>query len=589
MAYLKGEPQLQYSAWIKGQNITAKNTEGAGIFAQSYDVNGEYISGSFPPTRIGTFDWTRVGGEYHVPANAAKLLVGLYLRKNAVGEVWFDDVEAHFEPPIQFFSFLKNPNYRGLVKAHDNTPWQMGVELNPQPDWKAGTVQITTHLMNAEGKQVASQSDSVSSQEKVATITFKRPADLPQGEYRLQQRITNPNGQVVLEQNFPIRVTDEMPRVHIDGKGFTVVDGKRFFPLGIYTGSYGSTGGHRINSESSDLQRMANAGFNTVLSYSYAARANVNGTEFLDIARQHNLQVIYSLKDMYDGHGGYPQNGLSGQASAQKHIDATKGHPALLAWYINDEMADGWLEPIQRRYDQLLNFDPNHPAYTVSNKPGFNRNFFPMTDVLGSDPYPVGYPDKSLNHVTDWTHDIQSAGRDAKGIWQVLQIHNAKHHKIQLEAQPPTLEQMRNMSYQALVNGTKGLMYFAYHWLFFDIDESGKRIYSEAAFQKRWPDIVKLIEEIKPLTGIVLQDEKVNLQKLNHSTVQYQAWQSDGKLYLMVVNAATDDKPASLALQLPVGWRLSPQQVPGVQARQHGDRLQIELAPIASGTLALER
>jgi hypothetical protein len=132
-------------------------------------------------------------------------------------------------------------------------------------------------------------------------------------------------------------------------------------------------------------------------------------------------------------------------------------------------------------------------------------------------------------------------------------------------------------------------MYFAYHWLFFDIDESGKRIYSEAAFQKRWPDIVKLIEEIKPLTGIVLQDEKVNLQKLNHSTVQYQAWQSDGKLYLMVVNAATDDKPASLALQLPSGWRLSPQQVPGVQARQHGDRLQIELAPIASGTLALER
>src|SRR5690606_13240712 len=139
-------------------------------------------------------------------------------------------------------------------------------------------------------------------------------------------------------------------------------------------------------------------------------------------------QVIYSLKDMYDGHAGYPQRGISGATAAQRSLDTLKDHPAVLAWYINDELADSWMKPIAKRYQRIIKSDKDHPEFIVSNQPTFNNIHTEITDILGMDPYPMGYPHQNLLHVTDWTQLTVDAAHGAKGVWQVRQMHNAVHH-----------------------------------------------------------------------------------------------------------------------------------------------------------------
>ena len=125
---------ILFSAWVKGENLTGK--EGAGLFVQSYD-GSKYIGGAFPSTLTGTFDWKLVKGEYSIPPSATSTTLGLYLRKGMTGTAWFDDVMVQVEQPVPFASFLEYPNYRGLLKQGDGTPWKFTVNINALPNWPA--------------------------------------------------------------------------------------------------------------------------------------------------------------------------------------------------------------------------------------------------------------------------------------------------------------------------------------------------------------------------------------------------------------------------------------------------------------------
>jgi len=594
---------LDFSVWVKGKNVVGG---GAGIFVQSTDTQGTHIAGTpyggFPQALNGTFGWTQISGEYLVPDNEGSTQVGVYLRKGSTGEAWFDNVQVRRVAPVTFAFTLKYPNYHGMLLPRDSTPWRVDIEAKAHPKWKQA-IRVSSSIIDTAGKVLLSQNDTISVRDQVSTITIKPPVHLTAGRYLLRQTLQSSDGQVSESQEYPICVVAVMPKVYIDAQGFTVVEGKRFFPLGAYTGPHGSGGGHNANAGDADLKRMADAGLNTVLSYGYASTPIKDGPAFLQLAQKNHMYVIYSVKDMYDGHGHYPINGLSGQEAAKAQIEQVKNSPALLAWYINDEMGGEWLKAIQSRYDQIWDIDGDHPAYIVSNKPQINGEYIHMSDVLGMDPYPVGYS-RDLDFVTYWTKETTRATGSTKGTWSVVQIFNpvyAGHND-----KNPTLDEMRNMSYQSLINGSKGLIYYAYHWLFFAQDKNGKRVYSQEAFNKRWPDVKKTVQEISGLTDVILHDDKINLQRVIPSTAQsemqmidgklylslpliaqYQAWQYQNKLYVMTVNKS-EDKPQTLQLQIPAGYHLA-NNVSGIQSQIQDGILKLTLAPIASGTIILEK
>jgi hypothetical protein len=188
--------------------------------------------------------------------------------------------------------------------------------------------------------------------------------------------------------------TKQEPGIAIDGSGFTVVNGTRFFPLGIYSGTGPKGGGWASTDE--NLARISNAGFNTILDYNYGEHSFVAVDSYMARANAHNLKVIYNLKDMYGGSKIKTAAKRSVDDMVTDYVEHLKNSPNLLAWYINDELGLNKLPAISNMYQNIRRNDPGHIIFQVSNRPELLTTFSKVTDVMGTDPYVIDEGTKSF-------------------------------------------------------------------------------------------------------------------------------------------------------------------------------------------------
>src|SRR3954467_564653 len=114
-------------------------------------------------------------------------------------------------------------------------------------------------------------------------------------------------------------------RVIFNDEGIALVDGKPFFPIGVFTYSMDAT----------VLAELREVHANTVL----------NGFQpnQLDLLHQHGLMAVCFTSDDW--------------------IKAAANHPATLAWYLTDEPEGRGVsaEGEKKRHDELKKRAPNHP------------------------------------------------------------------------------------------------------------------------------------------------------------------------------------------------------------------------------------
>jgi hypothetical protein len=159
-----------------------------------------------------------------------------------------------------------------------------------------------------------------------------------------------------------------------------------------------------------------------------------------------------------------------------KIVGAFKDHPALVAYKGADEPQHGGTPPagLVRAYGKLKMLDPDHPIVIVQAPVGqlaALTPYRPAFDVTGADIYPISY---GVQHDTDSTNtDISVVGdvtkkmvsaAGGKPVWMTLQITwsgtiptAAKPHVI---PRFPSLFEQRFMTYQAIVDGARGLTWF---------------------------------------------------------------------------------------------------------------------------------
>ncbi len=89
--------------------------------------------------------------------------------------------------------------------------------------------------------------------------------------------------------------------------------------------------------------------------------------------------------------------------------------------------------------------------------PGSFDRFGGTTDILAVDPYPIP---GSVRMVTDWMRRAQNAVQGCKPIWMIPQLHNWSAYRKQENGRAPTPAELRNMTYQSLVWGAKGVVYY---------------------------------------------------------------------------------------------------------------------------------
>ena len=505
----------RFSAWIRTENITPQKGAGASICLESQDGEGNTIKWYWTTGMKGSGDWKKiVGVSRPIPEDAKRCFVSVFCSPGSTGKAYFDDVEVA-ERELRPVDGLYSSVYRN--EAADG-----------RVDFKAA-INVPENYVLRDLKAVFTYRASDNRTKRITVAPSARDeaafscdvADLAMGASKVDFVLIAPDGKELGTASLAFRRLATMPkrRVYIDSHNRTIVDGKPFFPLGMYTG--GKNG----------RETYVKGPFNCVMPYS------APDAEGMDFYHTNGVMVIYSLKDIYYGTSRAPRNvrNAADERNVIRHkVSAFRNHPALLAWYLNDELAIAMRKRLTERRDMLEQLDPGHPTWSVVYQIESLREYMPTFDAIGTDPYPV--PRRPLSMVTDWTRRTCKACFGMRPVWQVPQAFEGS----QADARMPTAEEMRSMSWQCIAAGANGLIYYTYGTL--------SRPTNKTPFEKAWADVCVAAEEVRRYIPVMLSVEEPPAVSGAPDAWGVRVWRKDGNVYLLVVNAQDRADVAELSL-----------------------------------------
>jgi hypothetical protein len=225
---------------------------------------------------------------------------------------------------------------------------------------------------------------------------------------------------------FAIAAEPSKSKVTFDPAGIAQVDGKPFFPVGIFTYELNST----VLAEIHEQQ------FNTIL--------NGFQIEDLDLVDQHGLMAVCF--------------------TGEDWIKAARPHPALLAWYLTDEPEGHSKTPEseRERYLKLKETDPDHPIGLCHFLFEAIAKYKDACDLTMSDVYPVtanrDVPLANVGVHIDEVHRVHGANWPT---WVYIQVFGGPDTDGGKWAQPLPHE-VRCMAFIALAHRATGILYFSY-------------------------------------------------------------------------------------------------------------------------------
>lgn len=550
----------EVGVWVKTERIEGADT-GAAICLEWSDAQGKYLGGCYPAGIKGTQDWSYVHGvSGRVPETAAHCSVSCYVRQGMTGKAWWDDVSITraLEEPLR--TVLAYPNYRATCSKDDAERVRVRAEVN-LADYELKPEQTTLTWKVLDGTQTAAEGGQNAVETGMNEMGIPLTALSP-GEYIIEITLRKKdNGETLCTKQHKVkRVETYGPRTaYIDEYNRLIVNDKPFYPLGMYWGS--------IDAE--QLEVFADSPFNCLMPYSSPNQ------EQMDLCQAKGLKVIYSVKDFYFGMQYCPKSiGSAEEADAlvRQRAMEFRDHPALLAWYINDELGLEWLPQLTARQQLMQTLDPGHPTWVVLYQVDQAGQYLPTFDAIGTDPYPI--PQSPASNAGEYTRKTVRGVAGARPVWQVPQVFNWACYRTTEEekrqCRPPTLDEIRSMTWQCIAEGANGIVY--YSW--FDIRRD-----PSTPFETQWGFVKQVAQEVKEYIPALLSVEKYPLIAIvSAPDVSWRVQQLGETTYLFVVNAANEAREA--VFQLPN----TPQRVEandGAGAESGGaPMLRVSLAPL---------
>ena len=339
--------------------------------------------------------------------------------------------------------------YKNSLYSSLGYKWPMRINLQGGASDVLRTLTGTVTLTDSGGRTVRSVDAS-----RTATGLLVRldAHDLPTGDYRLGLTVRTTKNRVVRADTRPLRILPAADNeVVINPSGDTMVNGRRFFPIGLYWVLANPSGWlPGPDRKTDDLNELRQAGFNTLHTYAFEhdndADTDDNALAYLDMAHDLGFMVMMGLKrDWYQG------NTLDLQAITRR-VERLRNHPALLCWTLWDEpnFAEGVQPRVQSLYDTVNAADPYHPTMPVFGGAS-GRPFHDAADANLFDCYPGAGGAGTLPQVFQWAH----ASMPDKPIWYVAQAYKQGDHL-------PSVEDMRLFYQYALDAGSKAIFWYSY-------------------------------------------------------------------------------------------------------------------------------
>lgn len=343
----------------------------------------------------------------------------------------------------------------------------------------------------------------------------------------------------------PASAADVQSSATFTPEGHATRDGKPIFPLGIYVAlTPGQT-----DKNNAALQDISAAQFDFTINYAGNQGDDKQIADYYSAVASHGLTEFYPVEKFYKDIGNDEWQldfKESEQEIIQSHINKAKGYPGVAGWYILDEEPFK-LDVVQQHHAWAKEADPTRPTLIVAYKKNKEDIALAtqMGDIVSIDHYPI--PTGQIETVSDIVNRMIESAKPDQPAWFVAQafgnyqyidhVRNGTGPALRPDdaglrnaSRAPTPAEMRNMCYQALARGARGLVIYYYT----DI---------QSAFDSatRWQAVKKIAADIKQIEPILLSEtvEEPKFSNDNFSII-FRAFKHDGKLYVLAVNTSRD-------------------------------------------------
>lgn len=320
--------------------------------------------------------------------------------------------------------------------------------------------------------------------------------------------------------------------------GGLIVNKRQFFPFGFYC--YSPV--HPTLPEEEAVR-----GFNMMSPYQKILPSTFDERKaYMDRCAQLGMKVHYNLLSVSGGGGvGSKPEGLSWsdrKTLLLNEIKTFRDHPALLAWYIADEPNGHKIPPdtLKFIYRLIRENDPWHPQSIVFMAPFLaSRQYIDALDIVMADPYPI--PDSPLTLPGNVAGSLSSEFKGKKPVWIVPQAFGGG----ELWSREPTVQEIRAMTYQSLINGAKGIQYFI---------RQGLNLFPKSTIL--WNECGRMALEISEMTPWLLSDEETIKITSSSKNVIVTSGVHNGQLLILAANKTNEPQTTKFSLAKPLSGKV---------------------------------
>ena len=259
----------------------------------------------------------------------------------------------------------------------------------------------------------------------------------------------------------------------------------------------------------------------------------------MDRCAELGMKVHYNLLSVSGGGGvGSKIEGLSDEEKRTRLIEEIKtfrDHPALLGWYISDEPNGFKIAPeqLEEIYKIVRENDPWHPCSIVFMAPFLSsKKYMNALDIVMADPYPI--PNLPVTVTGDVSDQLITEFRGKRPVWIIPQAFGGG----EWWEREPTIQEIRSMTWQSIINGATGIQYFV---------RQGLNYFPKSS--ATWNECGRMAVEVAELTPWLLSDEEPMPVKSTSKNILVSSKLHNGQLMVMAVNKINEPVSASFIIQ----------------------------------------
>jgi hypothetical protein len=524
----------KFSAWVKTQNI------GASMRLQ-FDFRPGINSWFNLEIATGTADWKLYELKNMVVTQPSTVTLKLENYNNPAGTAWFDDVKLEEQLPQSVEAFLLYPNFRGML--FDDGPSTMRFDIKATPPGNDfGRYTVRGQLTDQATGQVLATQSYPSSASFVANLEGGA-MQLGRAYLATFALIDGSSGAAVY--TYPAYRVSRVPasarqsmNMSFDAKNRVLVKGVPRFILGVYDSGMGYSAQDSFWESAlwsaTGERRMDNMKINMYLNYWYGESPIDAMSALMTNLQKHGVTYLQT-GNCFDKFEAGTNFGINNSDAYVQQIGA---HPGSAGYYTIDECLSSLIPGAFTQYDRLRKLDPDSITFSANFGNPDLHLWRDSADIISTDPYPMygAEPAGGYNHrtVADWTAMSRNAVKDSRPIMTVLQF-----FKFTSLGRWPTVTEMRNHAYMAIVEGAQGLWWWSLG------DNALKAVCSGWCAEKTtyMNNLKSVVNEVAALEPVLLADDSPGSLRGNSNTnIKTKVKVLNGKGYVFAYNAANSSQ-----------------------------------------------